>query len=122
MQHIRLLALDLDGTVLTNDKRLTDRTRNALLQAHQAGLEVVIVTGRPLKGLPDELESFPGIRYAITSNGAVTTDLQTGELLRGSFLNHDAAADITCIPVHDKIIYNVFINGCGYCDTARNSA
>lgn len=118
LQHTRLVALDLDGTVLTDSKHITARTQEALIHAHQAGMEIVIVTGRPLRGLPDELESFPGIRYAITSNGAVTTDLQTGELLRGAFISCSAAKDITRIPIQAKIIYDVFINGCGYCDPA----
>ena len=48
---IRLLAVDLDGTLLTNDKRITPRTARALDSAMAAGILVVPVTGRPLSGL-----------------------------------------------------------------------
>ncbi|MBR3360975.1 MAG: HAD hydrolase family protein, partial [Lachnospiraceae bacterium] len=83
LAKVKLLALDLDGTVLTDEKHVTERMAAALHAAVSAELITVYVTGRPLTGIPDELMAIPHIRYAITSNGAVTTDLQSGERLRG---------------------------------------
>ena len=39
MQQIRILALDLDGTLLNSNKELTPRTRQALFDAHDAGVD-----------------------------------------------------------------------------------
>ena len=111
---MKLLALDLDGTILTTDKQVTPRTREALTAAIRSGVEVVLVTGRPYLGLPDELLQIPGIRYAITSNGAVSTDLSNGQNLRASLLPPDIVQEIVKIPRKRDLIYNVFIDGAGY--------
>ena len=51
MADIKLIALDLDGTLLTTDKRLTDRTKVTLNAARDRGIKVVLTTGRPLKAM-----------------------------------------------------------------------
>lgn len=111
----KLIAIDLDGTLLTTGKKITERTRQALTRAAACGLEPVIVTGRPISGLPLELEEIPGIRYAITSNGAVTTDLRTGQVLRLRLIPPETAAQIIKIPDGNSFLYSVFIDGIGYC-------
>jgi len=79
MNHrIRLLGIDLDGTLLTMKKELTDAARAAIEDAIRAGIEVVPVTGRPLTGVPAEVLGIPGIRYVISSNGANTYALRGG--------------------------------------------
>ena len=71
---IRMIGLDLDGTLLTREKKLTEENRKALQEAAQSGVWIVPVTGRPLAGIPKQVLEMPFIRYIITSNGAVTTD------------------------------------------------
>lgn len=72
---IRLVALDLDGTLFTNQKTITPRTLAALAEALGRGVAVVPATGRPAAGLPDALLALPGLQYALTSNGARVWDL-----------------------------------------------
>ena len=72
---IRLIAVDLDGTVLNDRKQLTPRTAAALTEAAARGVEIVPATGRTAAGLPAELLALPGVHYAITSNGARMMDL-----------------------------------------------
>lgn len=116
MAEIRFIGLDLDGTVLTHSKQVTPLTRLAIEKALSAGIQVVYVTGRPLGGVPAELLSIPGIRYVISSNGAVTRDLKLGRNIRCSFVNRTAAEEITRIPMREGMIYNVFAGGYGYAD------
>lgn len=71
----RLVALDLDGTLLNHQGKVTPRTRDALARAVEHGVVLVPTTGRPLANLPPEVMHLPGIRYAITSNGAAIWDL-----------------------------------------------
>ena len=52
LAKVKLLALDLDGTVLTDEKHVTERMAAALHAAVRAGLITVYVTGRPLTGIP----------------------------------------------------------------------
>lgn len=72
---IRLVALDLDGTLFTDQKTITPRTLAALAEALRRGVTVAPATGRPATGLPDALLALPGLRYALTSNGARVWDL-----------------------------------------------
>ena len=78
-KKIKLIALDLDGTVLTDEKTITPRTAKAIADVARCGIEVVPVTGRPLSGIPEDLLKIPGIRYMITSNGAITARLSGTE-------------------------------------------
>ena len=74
---IRLVALDLDGTLLNREGHVTPRTRAALQAAVDKGVYIVPATGRPLASLPPEVAQLPGIRYVITCNGACGTWAQT---------------------------------------------
>ena len=71
----RLVALDLDGTLLSRHAEITPRTRQAIADAVARGVIVLPATGRPLSNLPPVVAQLTGIRYAITSNGAAVWDL-----------------------------------------------
>ncbi|GHG99857.1 HAD-IIB family hydrolase [Streptomyces lanatus] len=66
----KLVATDLDGTLLRSDGTLSPRTRAALAAAEQAGLGIVLVTGRPPRGVPALRETI-GPHHVIAANGAV---------------------------------------------------
>ena len=72
---IRLAALDLDGTLLDRTSKITPRTLEALVTAIRRGVVVLPATGRGLSALPRVVASIPGVRYALTSNGAAVWDL-----------------------------------------------
>ena len=67
---VRLIALDLDGTALREHREMTERTREAILAALDAGILVVPSTGRSYRDIPGEVRNIPGIPYFLTSNGA----------------------------------------------------
>ena len=69
-----LIALDMDGSLLTTEKILTPRASAALSRAAEAGALIVPATGRFYKGLPQELQRAPYVRYCITINGAHVYD------------------------------------------------
>ena len=77
---IRLAALDLDGTLLNHTGRNSPRTQQAIANAVAHGVVVVAATGRPLGNLPPVVAQLPGLRYAITSNGAAVWDLGSDPL------------------------------------------
>ena len=79
LQEIRLVATDLDGTLLRHDKTISPRNAEAIRLAQEAGLHVVAATGRYPTILPDLLAPL-GIEYAVASNGAQACRLSTGEL------------------------------------------
>lgn len=79
---IRMLALDLDDTTLQQDGTLSETTRQALTEVIALGVCVVVASGRSYAALPEEIRLFPGIRYAVVSNGAAVYDLQNETILR----------------------------------------
>ena len=52
---IKLIALDLDGTTLNDNRVISERNRNALQQAAAKGVNIVIATGRPFSALPPDV-------------------------------------------------------------------
>ena len=77
---VRLVALDLDGTLLSRNNEVTPATREAIARVVEHGVAVVPATGRPLASLPPVVAKLPGIRYVITSNGAAVWDLNSDPL------------------------------------------
>lgn len=92
---VRLIATDLDGTLLRSDNTVSDRTRAALVAADAAGLLVVFVTGRPTRWLDEVVETTGHLGVAIGANGAVLYDLATQTLLRSHPLDVDVLATLT---------------------------
>lgn len=76
-RRIRLVATDLDGTLLRSDGTVSARSRSALEAADAAGLVVVFVTGRPARWLDDVVEQTGHLGVAVGANGAVIYDLKT---------------------------------------------
>lgn len=81
MSMIKLIALDLDGTLLDSEKRLSPRNRAALERAAARGIHVVPTTGRFFGMMPEAVRDLPFVRYAITVNGAQVYDRATGAAL-----------------------------------------
>ncbi|CTL29411.1 haloacid dehalogenase-like hydrolase [Streptococcus pneumoniae] len=95
MADIKLIALDLDGTLLTTDKRLTDRTKATLKAARDRGIKVVLTTGRPLKAMDFFLHELGTDghedEYTITFNGGLVQK-NTGEILDKTVFSYDDVA------------------------------
>src|SRR5690348_5947254 len=77
----RLLAIDLDGTLLTPQKQITTRTHRALQQALAAGMQLVIATGQTRNVLRAVCADLPLQGPQIIYNGAMICDFQTGSIL-----------------------------------------
>ena len=113
-KDIRLIALDLDGTLLNSAKGLSPRNRAALYRAAEAGIEIVPSTGRFYRGIPEAVRELPFVRYAITINGAHVVDLRNGGTIYSAEIPKDEA--IACIRHLDTlpVIYDCYLDGWGY--------
>ena len=92
--HLRLVATDLDGTVIRTDGTVSDRTRSAFAGAEQAGVAVVLVTGRPQRWMRTIAEDTGHRGMAILSNGAVVYDLHEERVIDEHPLEPEAAAEV----------------------------
>lgn len=87
--NYRLLVLDLDGTLTNSRKEITERNREALLRAQEAGVKVVLASGRPTYGIAPladalQLDHFGG--FVLAYNGGEIIDWKTKELLYANVL------------------------------------
>lgn len=84
---LRLIATDIDGTLLGPHEAVTQRTIEALRAAHQAGVEVVAATGRSHWSAVPLIEPVGCIRWLLASNGATLFDLSAGKVVEQSLLD-----------------------------------
>jgi Cof subfamily protein (haloacid dehalogenase superfamily) len=93
-QGIKLVATDLDGTLLHSDGSVSDRARAALKSAADAGLVVVFVTGRPPRWLDVLVEDTGYVGVAVGANGAVLYDMTTEEVVSAHTLDQDLMTEL----------------------------
>lgn len=119
MKQIRMIGLDLDGTLLNTQKELTENTRRVLTEAIDSGILVLVATGRPFTGIPEELRTFPGIHYALTSNGARVLDTDHNKLLIEHLLPMESAKKALRIFEKYDTLSEIYFDGQGYADAAK---
>jgi hypothetical protein len=87
---IRVIAVDLDGTLLNSNLEISQANRQALAAASERGIRIVIITGRRYHSARPLLDSLPFPVTLVTSNGAIVRTL-SGELLHHNFLPQEIA-------------------------------
>ena len=113
MKQIKLIAFDLDGTVLDSLKRLSGRNRAALKACAEKGIVLVPATGRAAAGISPAIRDIPGVRYGITTNGGTITDLKTGEILDRQTISCEKALRLMKVISRYHAMYDPYINGRG---------
>ncbi len=96
MSPVRLVATDLDGTLLRNDGLCSQRTRTVLAAVERAGVQVMFVTARPPRWLQDLVDVVGAHGLALCGNGAFVYDVRSRRVLAEHCL---AAADVVRIAV-----------------------
>ncbi|WP_328809014.1 HAD family hydrolase [Nonomuraea montanisoli] len=90
----RVVATDLDGTLLDSTGSVSPRTRRALRLARAAGAEIVFVTARAPRGVDPIAEAAGVSGTAVCSNGAIVYDLAAREIVTRHDLDPEAAAHV----------------------------
>ncbi len=117
MNHkIKMIGLDLDGTLLTTEKKMTPYTKTVLEKALAQGVEVLVSTGRSITAVPKDILAIPGMKYAVTSNGARVLNIVTEEVLHESMISVEKAEQILQILEKYDVIAEIFINGVCYAE------
>lgn len=113
-RDIRLIATDLDGTLLNSRKELTPRTLRAIKRAAEAGIEFVPATGRFYRGCPEELRKLHFIRYAVVINGACVYDVKNDSFIHRTDIPAADAVRIFDIVKNFPAEYECYAEGWGY--------
>lgn len=93
----KMIAIDMDGTLLNKDHKISDENFNALKKAMEKGTQVVITTGRPLLGVEkflDQLGLVGENDYTILFNGAIILNTNTKEVIEENIMSHEDLKDI----------------------------
>ena len=109
-----MIGLDLDGTLLNEKKELTGHTRDVLMRAIEQGVTVLVATGRPVTGVPEVLRTFPGMRYALTSNGGRILDLEEDKVLYANMLSYKMGEAILKIFGEYDTFKEIYFDGRGF--------
>lgn len=113
---IKLIATDLDGTFVNDQKQLLEENVQAFKECAERGIQIVPATGRTIFGVPDAIKKLPGVRYAITTNGASVADLKTGTIISTCRMSMETAVRVMELArdSEDDIMYDAYIDGIGY--------
>ena len=111
---IKIIALDLDGTLLDSQKCLSEANRAALEEAAAKGVHVVPTTGRFFGMMPQAVRDLPFVRYAITINGAQVYDRETDTAIVREEIPLDMALDIIRLLEGYDVIYDCYRSNWGW--------
>ena len=115
---IRIIALDLDGTLLDSQKRLSEVNRAALERAAAKGIHVVPTTGRFFGMMPPAVRDLPFVRYAITINGAQVYDRATDTAIVRDEIPLETALGIMETLDRYDVIYDCYRQNWGWMTAA----
>ena len=112
--EISMVATDLDGTLLLQNKHISKRTYAALKKANENGVHIVIATGRSFSALPESIFKIDGVRYVVTSNGANIIDLKDNEVIYKNCIDAVQIPKIIDFLQERPYILEVFTGGKAY--------
>ena len=113
-KEIRMIAADMDGTMMDSDKNISERTWDAIDRAGARGIYIVPASGRLLSMLPERLKNHPAVRYAVCANGASVIDIKTGEYIFRSGLSWEKVLELVRLFISKGMHVDVFADGASY--------
>lgn len=111
---IKLVGVDLDGTLLTDDKTLCDGTVDMINSLSKRGIHFVPITGRPFSGIPTCIKEIDKIEYAITSNGSQIIEMKSEKSIFSFPISNEKTLEIINILEADDCMYEAFADNVGY--------
>lgn len=117
-EPIRIIAFDLDGTLLDTNKELSRENLAAMERAAAAGIELVPTTGRFFDAMPAPVRELPFLHYAITINGATVADLRSGETIYRAEMPWRLAVDIMKELDTLPVVYDCYMGNRAYMTAA----
>jgi len=104
----KLAVIDLDGTMLNQYGVVTEKTKKAIQDAQQKGIEVIIASGRPFDSVKTIAKEIKSEKYFISGNGAIIYDITNDEIIYENILKKQKVLDIIKICEENSIYYNIY--------------
>lgn len=104
----KLVAIDLDGTLLNSLGEVTENTKNVLIEAKEKGIEIVLASGRPISSTKSLAVEIGLDNYIISGNGAVVYDIKNEQIVYDKFLTKDQVFNVIDVCEANSIFYNIY--------------
>ena len=104
----KLVAIDLDGTMLDSFGQVTKNTKKVIQKTIEKGTDVIIASGRPIDSIKTIAKEIGSNKYFIAGNGALIYDIQKDEILYEKYMNKQKVLEIIKICEENSIAYNVY--------------
>lgn len=111
---IKLVATDLDGTFLNDNKEITGFTENTVRRLGDMGVYFVPATGRAFDAVPKEVLELPDIEYVITSNGAAVYSISQEKRIYQCPLNPASVDRVLEMEIPETMGVEAFVEGTPY--------
>jgi len=119
----KLIALDIDGTLLNSDKKISDENKAAIAAARAKGVHVVLVSGRPTGGMRDSLQALDMMSdddYVLSYNASVVQRVKSEAIIRSQILTGQDAKKLAKLAKHLDIDIHAFSHQKGLITPAHN--
>lgn len=104
----KLIAIDLDGTLLNSYGEISDKNKNAIKKAKENGTQVVIASGRHITSVKSFAKEINSENYSICGNGAILYDMKNDEILYNKFIDKEKILEIIDVCEQNSIYYNIY--------------
>jgi len=104
----KLVAIDLDGTMLNQYGVVTEYTKKIIQQVQDKGVEIVIASGRPIDSIKTIAKEIKSEKYFISGNGAILYDIEGDQIIYENILKKTKILDIIKICEENSIYYNIY--------------
>lgn len=104
----KLIAIDLDGTLLNSNGIVSNETKKILQEIIQKDIKIVLTSGRMIDSIKAIAEEIGGQKYLIAGNGSIVYDIENQEILYKNFLKKEKVLDVIKICEENSIYYNIY--------------
>ena len=117
----KLIAIDLDGTLLNSYGQISEKNKQALQEAQKKGVKVVLSSGRTTNSVKNFANDIGNNEYIICGNGSIIYDLQKDEIIYDKFIDKRKALQIIQICEDNSIYYNLYTENMVIAKTLDNN-
>lgn len=117
----KLVAIDLDGTLLNSYGQISEINRKAIKKAQEKNINIVLASGRLFNSVKNISNDLGGNKYIICGNGSLIYDLQNEEIIYDKFIEKNKALHIINICEKNSIYYNIYTENMVIAKTLENN-
>lgn len=104
----KLIAIDLDGTLLNSNGIVSNETKEILRKIIDKNIKIVLTSGRMIDSIRTIAEEIGGQKYLIAGNGSIIYDIENHQILYKNFLSKEKVLDVIKICEENSIYYNIY--------------